>query len=294
MGFPGSSEGKKFCLQCRRPRFNLLEKGMATQSSILAWKIQWTEEPGVLQSMDLQESDMTWWLNHHHHVYFCLGQHYTNAQPTGFWRVHICIPKEHTKMDTQAHLQNKKQTEGKADSLYLFFPWKMISTVMLLWMWFMDIIVLFSKLVTGKMCTEFRAFKNFHGTLTLTWERSISSVDSLHCTGNFTKVLRVQGGLENSKQRNWVFITYSWERILGGNPQCFLFLLMYLKLAVLSAKNKAWRSEHWNLLRDSGERNVRYNTEAASPEWERLWKLQQWSEYGESRGKWSKEGSAAT
>ena len=165
---------------------------------------------------------------------------------------------------------------------------------MLLWMWFMDIIVLFSKLVTGKMCTEFRAFKNFHGTLTLTWERSISSVDSLHCTGNFTKVLRVQGGLENSKQRNWVFITYSWERILGGDPQCFLFLLMYLKLAVLSAKNKAWRSEHWNLLRDSGEKNVRYNTEAASPEWERMWKLQQWSKYGESRGKWSKEGSAAT
>ena len=39
---------------------------------------------------------------------FCLGQPYTNAQPTGFWRVHICIPKDHTKTDTQAHLQNKK------------------------------------------------------------------------------------------------------------------------------------------------------------------------------------------
>ena len=32
---------------------------MATQSSILAWRIQWTEEPGGLQSVDLQESDMT-------------------------------------------------------------------------------------------------------------------------------------------------------------------------------------------------------------------------------------------
>ena len=84
------------------------------------------------------------------------------------------------------------------------------------------------------------------------------------------------------------------ERILGGDPQCFLFLLMFLKLAVLSAKNKAWRSEHWNLLWDSGERNVRYNTEAASPERERMWKLQQWSGYEESRGKWSKEGPAAT
>ena len=31
-----------------------LEKGMATHSSILAWRIPWTEEPGKLQSMGLQ------------------------------------------------------------------------------------------------------------------------------------------------------------------------------------------------------------------------------------------------
>jgi len=31
-----------------------LEKEMATHSSILAWKIPWTEEPGRLQSMELQ------------------------------------------------------------------------------------------------------------------------------------------------------------------------------------------------------------------------------------------------
>ena len=31
-----------------------LEKEMATHSSILAWKIPWTEEPGRLQSMGLQ------------------------------------------------------------------------------------------------------------------------------------------------------------------------------------------------------------------------------------------------
>ena len=36
-----------------------LEKEMATHSSILAWKIPWTDEPGGLQSMQLQESDMT-------------------------------------------------------------------------------------------------------------------------------------------------------------------------------------------------------------------------------------------
>ena len=31
-----------------------LEKGMATHSSIFAWRIPWTEEPGGLQSMGLQ------------------------------------------------------------------------------------------------------------------------------------------------------------------------------------------------------------------------------------------------
>ena len=41
-----------------------LEKGMATHSSVLAWKIPWTEEAGGLQSMRSQESDMTQRLNH--------------------------------------------------------------------------------------------------------------------------------------------------------------------------------------------------------------------------------------
>ena len=31
-----------------------LEKGMATHSSVLAWKIPWIEEPGGLQSIGLQ------------------------------------------------------------------------------------------------------------------------------------------------------------------------------------------------------------------------------------------------
>ena len=36
-----------------------LEKGMATHSSILAWRIPWTEEPGGLQSMGCKGSYMT-------------------------------------------------------------------------------------------------------------------------------------------------------------------------------------------------------------------------------------------
>ena len=33
---------------------NPLEKGMAAHSSILVWRISWTEEPGELQSMGSQ------------------------------------------------------------------------------------------------------------------------------------------------------------------------------------------------------------------------------------------------
>ena len=36
-----------------------LEKEMAAHSSILPWRIPWTEEPGGLQSMGSQESDTT-------------------------------------------------------------------------------------------------------------------------------------------------------------------------------------------------------------------------------------------
>ena len=33
---------------------DLLEEGMATHSSILAWRIPWTEEPGGLQSIGMK------------------------------------------------------------------------------------------------------------------------------------------------------------------------------------------------------------------------------------------------
>ena len=36
-----------------------LDKGMATHSSILAWRNPWTEEPGGLESKDCKELDTT-------------------------------------------------------------------------------------------------------------------------------------------------------------------------------------------------------------------------------------------
>ena len=40
-----------------------LEEEMATDSSVLAWKIPWTEEPGGLQSMGLQRVRQDWVTN---------------------------------------------------------------------------------------------------------------------------------------------------------------------------------------------------------------------------------------
>ena len=59
LGFPHSSVGKESAaMQETQVLFlvweDLLEKEMATHSSILAWRILWTEEPGGLQSMGLQ------------------------------------------------------------------------------------------------------------------------------------------------------------------------------------------------------------------------------------------------
>ena len=42
-----------------------LEKGKITHSSIFAWRIPWTEEPGGLQSMRSQRVDWTEWLTVH-------------------------------------------------------------------------------------------------------------------------------------------------------------------------------------------------------------------------------------
>ena len=46
-----------------------LEKGMATHSSVLVWRIPWTEEPGELQSLGLQRQTGRKQLSTHAHTY---------------------------------------------------------------------------------------------------------------------------------------------------------------------------------------------------------------------------------
>ena len=55
-GFPGGLDGKESACNAGNlgsipGREDPLEKGMATHSSVLFWRIPWTEEPGGLQSM---------------------------------------------------------------------------------------------------------------------------------------------------------------------------------------------------------------------------------------------------
>ena len=50
-----------------------VEKEMATHSSVLAWRIPWTEEPGRLQSVGWQESDTTEQLSTQHTHSFLAG-----------------------------------------------------------------------------------------------------------------------------------------------------------------------------------------------------------------------------
>ena len=64
MGFPGDSDGKvSACNVGDQVQFldreDLLEKEMATHSSIFAWKIPWTEKSVVYSPSGRKESDMT-------------------------------------------------------------------------------------------------------------------------------------------------------------------------------------------------------------------------------------------
>ena len=69
VGFPIGSDGKEStCNAGPWVQFlsqeDLLEKGMDTHSSILAWGIPWTEKPGELQSMMLQRVRCDWVTEH--------------------------------------------------------------------------------------------------------------------------------------------------------------------------------------------------------------------------------------
>ena len=58
LGFPGASNSKESTCNVGDLEEGM-EEGMATHSSISAWRAPWTEEPGGLQPTRSQESDTT-------------------------------------------------------------------------------------------------------------------------------------------------------------------------------------------------------------------------------------------
>ena len=71
MGFSGGTSGKRTCLPMQEMREMCVQsldqedplEEMATHSSVLAWRILWTEEPGGLQSMGSQRIRHDWATN---------------------------------------------------------------------------------------------------------------------------------------------------------------------------------------------------------------------------------------
>ena len=75
MGFPGGAGAKYLPVNAgymwiqSLGQEDPLEKGMETHSSILAWRIPWTEVPGRLQSMGSQSRTQLKQLNTHTHIH---------------------------------------------------------------------------------------------------------------------------------------------------------------------------------------------------------------------------------
>ena len=99
-GFPGGSVVKNphAMLETWVPSLgqeDSLEEEMATHSSILTWRISWTEEPGGLQSMGCKELDMTEVTEH-----ACTpGKGHRTNKPQPIWRI-----SEKSKGDTNPYV----------------------------------------------------------------------------------------------------------------------------------------------------------------------------------------------
>ena len=91
-----------------------LEKGMAIHSSILAWRIPWTEETGRLPSMGLQRVRHDW------------------ANNTRVYIIHMCT-------HANTHTRTCAHTLLNSEFFFLFFPQTAVSRraspVLRFWLW---------------------------------------------------------------------------------------------------------------------------------------------------------------
>ena len=100
---------------------NPQEKGMATQSCILAWKIPWTEEPGGLQSMGFQRVRHNWATEHmltQTHVCKTLKNFYCS------WFTMLCYFLVYAKWISYTHIHSFFSSVQSLIRVRLFaIPW---------------------------------------------------------------------------------------------------------------------------------------------------------------------------
>ena len=82
----------------------ILENGMATHFSILAWRIPWTEEPGRLQSIGSQRVGHNWATNTYllTKAYVCVPSHFSVLSAHMYMYTYTCI---HALLSWRAMLQ---------------------------------------------------------------------------------------------------------------------------------------------------------------------------------------------
>ena len=133
---------QKFCLRCQTSihLFSLLpavqetwvwslgwedplEKEIATHSSILAWKIPWTEEPGGLQSMSSQTVRHDWatntntysvsWLASMSSIFLCAALSSILLSLLGGWHVWITFIGSHASLACNQSCTGESQLDTK-------------------------------------------------------------------------------------------------------------------------------------------------------------------------------------
>ena len=121
VGFPGGSDYKESACNAGDWVWSLgwedpLGEGMAIHSSILPWRIPWTEEPGEYRPWGLRESDTTERLSTAHstcslHMHLCV----LNIQVCLMPYTHVCThtPVADNTLEPQLQLGFTKETRQK-------------------------------------------------------------------------------------------------------------------------------------------------------------------------------------
>ena len=103
----------------------LLQKGMATHSSILAWRIPWTEEPGGLQSMGSQRVRLSNF--HFHSSHFCslhtfipmtISKKNFECDKLSKWRIFVYVDQAFWGQHKQAYFINWLWKRLRSSLLY--------------------------------------------------------------------------------------------------------------------------------------------------------------------------------